>query len=638
MFGFIQRHNKIFQVLLFLLIVPSFVVVGLEGYNGMRDTGPTVGTVAGTPITSTEFDAANKAEIERVRAENPNIDIKLLDSESFRQSTMDRLVRQKVQALAAKDSRLLVSDAALAKVLRSDPSIAALVGPDGKLDSERYKALVASVGLTPAQHEARVRADMSTRQVFGPLVASGLVAKSVGDLTTQAFLQKREVHVLQFKVADYMAQVKTTDADVEAYYKAHPASFQVPEQANIEYVVLDQASIQKSLVVTDKQLQEYFDNNNDKLLGPEQRRASHILIAAGMSSSASEREKAKARATALQAEVVKAPDTFAQVAKANSQDPGSAEKGGDLNFFSRGEMTKPFEDAAFALNVGEISKVIESDFGYHVIKLVEIKKPKSKTFEELKPQLDAAVRQQLAQQKYAEVAEQFSNAVYEQGDALKEVAVKLKLDLQTANGLGRAPAPGAKGALADPKFLGALFSAESINKKTNTEAIEIGPSQLVSGHIVSYTPAKTAAFADVKARAQTLLVQSLAQELAKKEGTAKLASIKASANGAGLPPAFVLSRDKPAEQAAKVLDAALSADPTKLPSTVGVDLGPQGYAIVRVNKIVQDAVIEPQLQQQFAAQSAQAFSASETQAYLEVLKAKYKVQVKSVAAPDAEKK
>jgi peptidyl-prolyl cis-trans isomerase D len=639
MFEFIQRHNKIFQVLLFLLIVPSFVVVGLDGYNRMRDNGEAVATVSGTPITANEFQAAHKAEVDRVRRTNPDMDLKVFDTEAFKKSTLDRLILQKVQALAAKDSRFVVSDAALAKALASDPNIVALIGPDGKVDTKRYEALLASNGLTPEQYEARARSDMSSQQVFQPLAASGLNTPSVGALVTQAFLQKREIQVLNIKPSEFAAQVKPTDADVQAYYKSHESQFQLPEQATIEYLVLDIAAIKAGLVVTDKQLQEYYDNNVARLSGNEERRASHILIAAGKSASATEREAAKAKATALQAQLVKAPDTFAQVAKANSQDPGSAANGGDLNFFSRGAMTKSFEDAAFALKVGEISSVVETEFGFHIIKVTEIKKPKSKTFEELKPEMETAIRQQLAQQKYAELAEQFSNAVYEQADALKGVADKFKLTLQTATLVGRQAPAGTKGPLANPKFLSTIFAADSLNNKRNTEAVEVGPSQLASARVTQYMAAKAAPFAEVKDKAQALLVQSRSEELAKAEGAKKLAEFKSASDGSKLPPAIVVSRDKPENQSGKILDAALSVDPAQLPATVGVDLGAQGYAVVRVNKVLADAP-EATLAQRLSAQVSQAWAASEAQAYFDMLKARYKVEInaKALAPAAAEKK
>ena len=192
--------------------------------------------------------------------------------------------------------------------------------------------------------------------------------------------------------------------------------------------------------------------------------------------------------------VKKAPATFAEVAKANSQDPGSAVKGGDLDFFARGAMVKPFEDAAYAMKKGDISALVESDFGFHIIQLTDIKAAKQKSFEEAKPELLEDAKKQQAQKKFAEAAETFTNAVYEQSDSLKPIADKLKLEVKTASNVTRTAAAGATGALANPKFLNAIFSADAIEKKRNTEAFELANKQLVSGRIAQYTAARTLAF------------------------------------------------------------------------------------------------------------------------------------------------
>jgi peptidyl-prolyl cis-trans isomerase D len=229
--------------------------------------------------------------------------------------------------------------------------------------------------------------------------------------------------------------------------------------------------------------------------------------------------------------------------------------------------------------------------------------------------------------------------VYEQADAHKGVADKFKLTLQTATLVGRQAPAGTKGPLANPKFLSTIFAADSLNNKRNTEAVEVGPSQLASARVTQYMAAKAAPFAEVKDKAQALLVQSRSEELAKAEGAKKLAEFKSASDGSKLPPAIVVSRDKPENQSGKILDAALSVDPAQLPATVGVDLGAQGYAVVRVNKVLADAP-EATLAQRLSAQVSQAWAASEAQAYFDMLKARYKVEInaKALAPAAAEKK
>eukprot|EP01034_Spumella_vulgaris_P026440 gene26440-33018_t len=215
------------------------------------------------------------------------------------------------------------------------------------------------------------------------------------------------------------------------------------------FAILD--SVRGSIRVNEDDLRTYYKENLTRLAAKEERRASHILINATKDAPAAEREKAKARAEELLAQVRKAPGSFAEVAKKSSQDTGSAIVGGDLNFFGRGAMVKPFEEAAFSMKKGDISDVVESDFGYHIILLTDIKTPRQPSFEELRPLLEVELKQQQAQRKFAEVAELFTNSVYEQPDSLKPVADSLKLKIQTVDGVTRVPAAGVTGPLANAK-------------------------------------------------------------------------------------------------------------------------------------------------------------------------------------------
>jgi peptidyl-prolyl cis-trans isomerase D len=345
-----------------------------------------------------------------------------------------------------------------------------------------------------------------------------------------------------------------------------------------------------------------------------------------------ERAKAKEKAAALLAQVRKAPETFADVARKNSQDAGSAPNGGDLDFFARGAMVKPFEDAAFALKKGDISDLVESDFGYHIIKLVDINAPKQKSYEELKPTIEADLRAQQAQRKYAEIAETFTNAVYEQSDSYKQIAEKLKLDIKTASNVQRKPLPDAKGVLANAKFLAAVFSADSVEKKRNTEAVEAGPNQLVSARITQYAPARVLPLADVRNEVRERLVSSRSAELAKKDGAAKLQAWTAQADAAKLAAAVEVSRAATQSLSPLLLDKVMHADTSKLPAWLGVDLGSQGFAVVRVNKVLERAVPEEARGKQERAQYALMVASAESQAYYELLKNRYKAEIK-VAKP-----
>ncbi|MEK9804410.1 MAG: SurA N-terminal domain-containing protein, partial [Curvibacter sp.] len=491
MFEHVRKHNKILMVVLFLLIIPSFVLVGVDGYNRMIEKDRIVARVGKVEITNGEWEAAHREEIERVRQLMPTLDARLLDSESVRYATLERLVRERVLQQAAQQARLGASDARLARELQSIPAIAQLRRADGSLDMERYRDLLGRQGMSPEMFEARMRADLAARQVQAGVAQTAFIANVPADLALGAWFERREVQLARFATADYAARVQPTDAELEAFYQANQGLFQAPEQARIEYLVLDIDAVRKTIRLNEQDVRSYYEQNVARLSGPEERRASHILIAVAKDAPADERQKARARIEELLAQARKAPESFAQLAKQHSQDPGSAPGGGDLDYFGRGAMVKPFEDAAFALRKGEISGVVESDFGFHIIRVTDIKAPKQKSFAELRASLEEDLKNQQARAKYAEAAEVFTNGVYEQSDSLKPVAEKLGLTIQTASILGREPAPGTQGVLASVKFLEAVFSPDAVSNKRNTEAVEIAPSQLAAARIVQHTPART---------------------------------------------------------------------------------------------------------------------------------------------------
>ena len=627
MFDFVRKHTRVMQFLLFLLIFPSFVLFGLEGYNRFKEGGSTVATVDGHDITQAEWDAAHRSQVERMRSSMPNVDVKLFDTPEAKYSTLERLVRDRLLQVAASQLRLGASDARLAAELQQNPTIAALRRADGTLDIERYRQLLATQGMSPESFEAQVRGDLASRQVMSGVGVTSFSSAALADVTLNAFYEQRQVQVARFAQSDYVAHINPTEADLEAYYKANADKFQSAERADIEYVVLNLAAVQKDIAVPEAELKTYYEQNAARLAGLEERRASHILINADKGASAAERDAARAKAQALLAEVQKSPNQFAELARKNSQDTGSAAKGGDLDFFGRGAMVKPFEEAAFALKKGETSGVVETEFGFHIIRVTDIKQPEQKSFESQRAKLEQEVRSQLAQRKFAEAAEQFTNIVYEQSDSLKPAAERLKLDVQQASNLGREPVAG-NTAANNPKLLAAVFSQDSIEKKRNTEAVELATNVLAAARITSYSPARTLPLDEVKTRVREQVVAQLATERARAEGAAKLAEWKASPDAAKLPAAIVVSRESKQAQPSALVEAALRASTQTLPAWVGVDLGTSGYAVVKVEKVLpRDAANVSGLARE-REQYAQWWASAEGLAYYKLLKEKFKAEIK----------
>lgn len=627
MFDAIRNKSRILMGLLVILIIPSFVLFGVDGYNNRDSRGAVVAKIGDQEITQQQWDAVHQQEVDRIRASMPNLDAKMLGSEQARYASLERMVNERLIAVASEKQILVTSDQRLANHLRQDPSIASLRGPDGKLDMDRYRQLAASQGMTPEMLEAQVRRDLSGQQVLSALQASAMASQKQSDLALQAFLQRREIQIQRFVPASHVAKVQVTEADLEKFYQSQSERFRSQESADVEYLVLDAAGLAKTIQLPEQDIKTYYEQNVQRLSSQEQRRASHILISASKDAPSADKDKARAKAESLLQTLRKDPKAFADLARKNSEDPGSARNGGDLDFFARGAMVKVFEDTAFALNKGEISQVVESEFGFHIIQLTDIKLPVKPSLEAMRPQLESDLRQQQAKRQFAEYAETFTNSVYEQADTFKPVAEKLRLQVQQAKGVSRSAIAANQGVLANPKILEALFAEESISKRRNTAAIELGNNTLVSARLVNYRAAAVRPFAEVRDEVRAEFVKDQAMVLAKAEGQARLAEWQKQPALAQVGPVMLVSRDQTQGQAQQLVDAVLRADPSAMPSLLGVDLGAMGYVVARVNKVVPREEPASQQKAQTLEQFTRLVASAEAAAYMAHLRSQFKVQI-----------
>jgi peptidyl-prolyl cis-trans isomerase D len=624
MFEFIRTHSRLALGVMVLLIFPSFVFFGIQGYSRFTDGGnEAVAKVDGNSITRSEWDQAHQRNVERMRRQMPNVDPKLLETAQMKRETLDGLVRERVLLDAARDQHLVPDDQRLQRLFHTDPQFAGLRNPDGTVNRD----LLASQGMSVQVFEQQLRQEFGMQQVLQAVDKSSFAPAGVIGTSLDAYLQRREVQLQRFETQQYLSKVNPSDAELEAFYKANAALFNAPEQAAIEYVVLNLDVLSKGVVVPEEDLKRYYAENISRYTQAEERRASHILIKAEP-----DKKAARAKAEELLAQVRKAPASFADLARKNSQDPGSAAQGGDLDFFGRGMMTKPFEDAVFAMKPGEISNVIETDFGFHIITLTAVRGGDKKPFEAVRAEIEAEVRKSLAQKKYAEAAEQFTNTVYEQADSLQPVIDKLKLEKLSAT-VQRTPAADATGALGSAKLLASVFGNDAVRNKRNTDAVEVGPNQLAAARIVQFTPARTLPLAEVKAQVRQRVVAVQAAALARLEGAKRLAEVQ-KAPADVLPTTLTLSRAQTQGLPRNVVDAVLRADAGKLPLALGVDLGEQGYVVVRVTQVLPREAApggDASLQQQVT----QAWAEAETRAYLGSLKKRHHAEIKEAVVAAA---
>ena len=631
MFDFFRRHTRTLQFILVLLVFPSFVFFGIQGYSRFSGTDQqSIAKVDGQPVTQAEFDAALRERIDRARRQMPNIDVKLFETPEMRTMALDSVIRDRLMLVAADKMHLVTTDDRLERLFKSEPEFAPLRNPDGSVNRDT----LAAIGMSSEQFAERLRQDISRRQVMQALTGSVFAPAAAASAALDAMYQQREVQFERFDAKDQLAGVAPTDAEVEAYYKdpAHAGQFQAPEEASIEYVVLDLESLKKGIAIPEDDLRKYYTENEKRYTSAEERRASHILVKADKDAPKAEREKARAKAETLLAEVRKTPDAFPDIARKNSDDEGSAAKGGDLDFFGRGAMVKPFEEAAFGLKAGETSGIVESDFGYHIIRVTGARGGEKKSFESVRPAIETEVRNQLAQKQFADAAVQFDDTVYTQSDSLKPAADKWKLEIRKAQRVARAAAPAAaaSGVLTNPKFLEALFSSDATRDKRNTKAIDVGANQLAAGRVVQYVPAHQLPFAEVKDKVKQQLAATQAATKAAKLGTDRLAALRAAPATAMPGTLQLVSRAAPRDLPRPLLDAILKAPVATLPTFVGVSLGDQGYALAKITKTAgrDPSVANPEQSMQ---QYAQVWSEAEAQAYYASLKSRYKVSISESA-------
>lgn len=624
MFDAVRNNKKIVQIFLALIALP-FALWGVDAYVRNADQNRDVATIGDTKITQQQFQQMFRERLERLRAQmGSGFDPKLMDTPEVRRALLDEMIDQRVLLLEAAKSRMVAPDDLLRKALNEIPAFQ----ENGKFSVSRYEELLRAQGMTPAGFEAQMRQDMLLQQLAGVIARSNIPSQTVAERVLAFQGEQREIEEIRFAPEKYLAQVKLADDVVEQYYRANSKEFELPEQARAEYVVLSQEKIAGLASVSDAEIKAWYDSHKSRYTSPEARQASHILLS---------KEAGKAAADTLLQEVRKNPVAFADLARKHSQDPGSAKQGGSLGFVSRGEMVKPFEEALFRLAKGEISDVVESEFGYHIIRVTEIRPGKEKPLAEVRGEIEGELKKQMAARKFAEAAESFSNLAYEQADSLKPVAEKFALKIETTPWLGRA------GITDDPfwkndRLLQALFSADAVKERRNTEAVEVAPNTLLVARVADYRPAAQRPLTEVAGVIEAKLKRQQAQVLAREAGEAALAGLTSGKQTGGeWSPSRRVSRLQPAGLPAVAQTTLFGLAAEKLPAYAGVEVPGQGYVVYRLLKLHPAEKIADAQRQLMVDQLERLGAQQEIQAYTAALKARYKVRIEEAALETKEK-
>ncbi|WP_374355044.1 peptidylprolyl isomerase [Chitinimonas sp.] len=600
MFDFVHNNRQLVTISLGMVILGLVVGGGVAGYSaGMGESF--VAKVDGKKIT--ERDLARETGGQPI-------------PDAMKPQVVEQLVQRQILMNEAAQRHIYTSDAQLREQIMAINDFK----KDGKFDAELYKTILAAQQKSVEQFQNEMRDRRSLQLLGGPIVETGISSKLATDKLIEAMSAPREVASLVFAADQYLNKVSVSEAEIKQYYDGHHGEFNQPERVKLDYVVLSREAMAAALPVDEATLKDYFEKNK-KELAQEQRHARHILISADAKASAADRAAAKQKAEKLLAELKKNPSAFAELAKANSQDPGSAAQGGDLGFFGPGQMVKPFNDAVFSLAKDQLSDVVETSYGYHIIQLLEAK---TKTLDDVKPALIARIQRDKVGAAFQPALDKLSDIAYQQADSLKPAADALKLTIQTSGWLTREQA--AEPLLNQAKLREAAFSADVLTKKHNTEAVEVRPGEFVVARINSHQVAALLPLAEVSPRIADKLKRERAGKLAQEEGKKALAALqKGEALSTPFQPAKQASRIDSQGLAKPALDAVFALPGNKLPAFTGVS-DDTSYTVYRVAAVKPEAARAKRLEG-FSTGLAQQAGNAVVDAYLAELKKQHKVEL-----------
>ena len=622
MFGFVHNNKRLLQIMLALMIVP-FAFFGLESYTRSMSGADDVASVDGQSITTREFSEELRQQLDRIRGMlGRGADVSAFDTPEARSGLLDSMIDRRVLATTAVRSNLAISDEQLRELISAMQPFQV----DGRFSKASYESLLLAQNMTPAAFESRMRFDLTLSQLTRSVSGSAIQARTVAERLVALAEQQREIEEVMISAQPLLAQAKVDEAGLKAYYDANPGEFRTPEMVKAEYLALSAEQLGALQPPTEDELKAAYAARAARFIQPEQRRVSHILLSVAADAKPVDKEAVSKKVEGLLAEIRKSPERFAELAKKHSQDPGSAEKDGDLGLVGPGMMVKPFEDAAFGLKSGETSSVVETEFGYHIIRITGIQPGKTKALEEVKAELSRELAGEKGAKSFAEAAETFSNLVYEQADSLKPAAERFKIAVQRTDWIGKEASPAA-GVLSNPRILGALFSPEAIESKRNTDAVEVAQNVLVSARVIEHRPAALLKFEDVKGEIETRLRRQEALKLARKDGAGKLELLKAGKD-AGLKwsPSRAVGRANAQGLSPEALRQILAADAAKLPAYVGIDQD-SGYVLYRIARTIEPAPKSETEKKALMAQLDSQTGAEQFAAYIVSLRARAKVEV-----------
>ena len=505
------------------LIIITFALFGLGSY--LQDkSGSYAASVNDVKISNRELQQAyqqQRAQMEEMMGDafNPA----LINEELLKKRALKSLVEKQLLLQAAEEANIQISDQLLAARIHAIPELQV----DGKFSEQRYKDILFRQGRRPAGFEMALRQDMRMEQLVSGFTGTVFVTRAEVDRAYRLQEQKRDFSYLLIASEPLQKNVTVTDEQVEAYYNEHKNEFVTPERVRLAYLRLNDEGLGKGIEIPEDELLAYYEERKQALLTREQRRASHILIQVAANADEKTLNEAKAKAEDVLRQI-RAGGDFAQLAKKYSDDPGSAAQGGDLGFFARGVMAPEFDETVFSQKVGDVSEPVKTQFGFHIIKLDEIRGSEIPKLEDVRADLVRELKQRKVDELYYEQLEVLTDVSYENPDSLDAAAEALGMEVQMSDWL---TADGGPGIGEYPKVLAAAFSDDVLEGGNNSEPIEIGGNDAIVLRVEEHETAHPEALATVKDRIVDILTQTRAADQAEAEGTALLQKLE---QGSGL--------------------------------------------------------------------------------------------------------
>ena len=579
-----NTQSKFAKIVLVIIIIP-FALFGIDSYLSSIGDDVYAAKVNGESITIQSYqNALNRVKDQFLNQITPP-DPAIFETAEFRKSVLDGMIASKLVAQEAVRANFVISDNQLSQYILGMPGFQR----NGKFDQEAYDNLAMRQNLTPKKLDELIRKDLAKQQVKDSMNKYAFVTKEKIQKLVNLAYQKRDISMFELRLDDYLKKVNVTDEEIKEYYGANPNNFIMPDQVKVNFLLYSVAEILPKVKITDDEVKQYFDDNKAQFEGSQQRRAKHILFLTDSGMTEGEVADVKKLAESVREEVIKSPKKFDDLAKEYSKDTESAKKGGDLGFFSRGMMVKEFDETVFDMKVGDVSPLVKTQFGFHIIALTDIKGDEV-TFDSVKAQIKGEILYSKAQQIYAEGAEEFANLIYEKSDSLQPAADRFDLTIQESQWLSLDTATKF---FNNEAFAQAVFDPEAIEQKTNINAIEVSPNNLISAQVIDFKPSAPRTLDDAKEEIKEFLTKSNAQKLMISDGEEMIEKLESNTKKAEWIDELVIDKVDPQGISKPIVRAIFSMNQENLPSYEGIyDPASDEYIVVRLNDVISEEVTD----------------------------------------------